>query len=320
VLGDPRAFSGYALPDGGAKLIALPDDLGGNPFLLLYKGPSDEVLYGWGEVANRDVNGYAQARTVFHQIEAEASQALGLDVDGMHFLRVDPGPTLNLYTLNAAQWQQLGDYEQAIGAGPRVVPPSASNGYRQQLIPAAPGTGLYSTNHPIDQDAAASVNRIYAVPFTVRAPGVPAFTLYATVNPWLRIGYITGFAGEVNGGDTWIPQAIETLIDVVKLIAGAISFNVAAVVAAVVDAVQTWYNYAQSLQAAQNAANAKGNLVGGRRSSGPPPLVAAASGRALYQSLLHPPPGGGASSSRGSGLVLAAIVLVAWLALGKGAA
>jgi hypothetical protein len=273
-LGDPSRFK-RPFDDGG-MFWYLTVEQNGLPWYLLIAGElqpdgTRRQIYDWENVAQRNAQGNALARKLFHDIERRNADALGLDADITRVLQVPTTSVGGVFSVDPIQEAARTGYPFRT---PPYVPPdtrlhiyeSTFAGAAQKGISPDPAL-LYARDLGIATPVSAvGVSRAQLLRFVIPGKdGQPPFYLYGIGNTWLRIAYIHGFPGTVIGGDRWIPEAIQTLINVGKIVIGVYTGNVGLVVSSAADIVQTWYNYSEQL--AREAATAR--RVGQRLEGGP---------------------------------------------------
>ena len=303
-LGDPLRFP-VKLSDGGLKWLGMVDEWG-NPHWIAWKQAADDKsLYDWANLAKRNPEGSKLARGYFADIEKRAHQALGLDWHPEYAFGPEalyPPPTLygTDPPLPNADWKPP-------GLAPLHVY-HVWRGYPAQDLPwsAAFGPSIVHDLGPARSTTAADgTHRAVVVRLPIpAAQGRPAFYLVATINPWLRMGFLTGISGTVTGGATWIPEALETLYNAAKIVFGAYTGNFQLVATSAVNIVETWAAYAQKEGLAAAQAEARGQQAERASPFGQMGGAPAQSGGAGSTAP------GGAAPVAGIGLALALLLLL----------
>jgi len=303
-LANPAAFK-VAFDPRGAFWLVLPDT-SGNVWFVLYKGPNGEA-YDWPNIAKRNPSGYQPVLATFQDAEATNAHLLGVDFDrhvGITLQTVRDQNLIERTELHTVRWKLPFEYDGDVAVIRNTWPMNFEDLGRADKVPESYTAGRVALDFVLE-------TKNGKIPF--RAVG----------NPAVRIAMITGFPGNVIGGDTWVESAIMTLVYIVEAVVGIYTGNYGLAVSATMQTIQMWSAYAAGFAAAAEGASDKGDKLGRQNQVG---------GRAQGHGVQVPPggpqirdginpPGGqpGAPSAQqpqqqGGGLVLAAIA--AWLLFG----
>ena len=279
-IGDPSLFaaSGVHVPSTDKWCVAIDDDAAGDPWLVLIGS------YDYASLALRNPAGWAPVYPSFRSAEVSISNVLGLTSDERYYVTGQ-----QVFATPPADFPA---FDGTVRFGGQVI----------ATIGGAPGAGQAPIPAGVTR---AGISRLGPFPATINTPQ-GKIPVLLTGNPWLRIAFISGFPGTVIGGDTWVAEAIRTLVDVVIIIVGAWTGATPLISVAVGDIISTWYQYAQAIANAKQTVALEGNALSGIAKPLAKPLAGGA-----------PPPvtGGGGGGSAGIGEILL-IALVAWLVWG----
>ena len=238
-LGNPALFK---IPfDGAGCSFTIADaSIGGNtfPVMLLTSGPNKAAIYDWPQLAKRNPAGHwAGASEQFTKVESINNKNLGISQDNSRWFDASWLDNYNIKSIDV--WSSTNIGGDAFGQ-----------------------VGIWNKLEGIANPAThKDIARAHNVNLKVTFPDGRSINVIGVVNLKLRIAFITGFYGTVEVGDTWIPEAVRTLVNVVLIIVGVYTGNVALVVAAVMDIVVTWWTFAEELRLAEENANRMGKAL-----------------------------------------------------------